>query len=258
MNFSSLTTSLISVLKGSDKLSVIREFEESSFYTTEEVFATIGVKAINVQGSYSDSDGANIYHSCKPSYKVTLFGKNTDGAKLISIAEEMFVKLFSSGFDVISIDGGEVSFNTKFNRVQYDFTFTLNARLFNGEVRCALQNKVITLNDNLTFSIDRFEFERARGLNEIASVCNGVILGDGGIKPLTLTLAGNISSENNDVLITLDNIILLGTALDFSCLGVNIPPMVMKKYLFKGDKEAFGYCELLLWSASSSGVAVSE
>ena len=259
LGFKSLTSLLISTVKGNDKIPVVEEFEDSSIYGREEVFAAVGIKEIKSLEDFSDDKGVKSYRFCEIEYSVTIFGKNPDGGNLLEIAENMYAKLFSSGLNIESVNGGATSFNAKLGRLQYDFVVTLNARLLGNEVTCTRQSVAIALSDKLTFSLVRFEFERDRALSEILSVCSGVIVGDGGEKPLTLKLCGNISSQNFNALVELDCIIFLGMTINLNCLGLKVPPLKLKKYLFKGEKGAVSsYCELFLWGENPAEVIAVE
>ena len=248
MSFLTLKNTLAGILKGTDIIPVISEFNENSVYGRDNIFATVGVKDIKAICDFSDKSAINRFQFCKVFYNITISGAYTDGDSLVEIAEGMYLKLFSSTLNIDSISGGGISFNTKLNRLEYSFVAVLNTMVNGNAVSSIKQNKIIYLNENISFYIDSYEFEKLRNLLELPTICGGNCVCDAGQKPLALKLCGDVFSQNGDILVALDNIITNGTLMDLSCLGLDLPAMKLKKYIFSGNKNSVSsHCELLLW-----------
>ena len=253
MTLSSLTDSVLDSLKGDSKLAVYRDFDEISFNDTGRMFVTAGISGIETTKSFFGAEAQALCHGCTVRFRVSVFGKESRGSTLLSLGETLMGRILACGLNVASVSGGEVSFNTKLNRTQVEFSFTLNGRLENGEIDCARVLRTASIG-GLSFLADSFSFQRERAVRETQTLGDGIFFSDGGAKALRLVLKGAFPAQKSDVVSILDGAVTGELPNLLTLDGAELSSLILTKYRFFGEKDApFTLCELEFSGAEVMG-----
>ncbi|MEG0614351.1 MAG: hypothetical protein RR540_01235 [Oscillospiraceae bacterium] len=251
MNISFVTNAIINVIDGTDEISVVRDYDSTKISNSDGKFITVSLRKLTCPEGYSDVTGTAIYRQFKAVFRVSLYGKITDGKFLSETVEKLVEKIYSANVNITAVECLEMEYSSKLSALLSAIDVTVEGNFLGDGINSKRNEKLIPLSPELNFLVESYEFERSKIIAETPSVISSVNVTECGTKAFSMKLCGNIYSNKAEIVSLLDNLIFDKTKLNLKCLGINTPQMLLKKYLVKGEKGR-NYCELTLSAANAS------
>ncbi|MCX7658385.1 MAG: hypothetical protein N2Z57_06885 [Oscillospiraceae bacterium] len=250
MDFSAFLDKVCAALKGDLNIPFLRTFEDENF-PKDSVFAAAGFSDIKSGEAFGDA--GNLPRMLSAQIKVSLFGMA--GAKLPELFEKMLLNLFSSDTIPASAETGELSYNTRLSRLQYDFSLTFEGCF--GTNGFLLSNCAENFSfGTLSLAADSFELSRERPSALVDTVCGEIIPADEGSAPAELKLHGKKPLKSGFAQ-SLDVMLRSGESLALSGAGISFPPMRLKKYSLISSNGIFEEWELIFGSTTGKGAVAN-
>lgn len=196
------------------------EYDEKISSEKEKNIAVIALKELNC--NQNDLWTANV--------GVSILSKDFySGAKIISVSEKITDSVMKSGVNVTGVSAKSLYFNEKLQRLCYELEFSVKAGVDDG---FDFSKSIPTINicEDIDLTVTDWVFERKRGFSELCTSV-GIIEGDKGLYPLSVSIKGKIDGEKNLVLKKLDDVISQKISCQFDFLENSLPPLYLVDYI---------------------------